>query len=73
MKEESSKCGPARFFRQSAKEPGKDQREEVTTGGKAASRKGRRRHGVLEAFLWAAAIMGWGAVGWVYHLHPHFP
>jgi hypothetical protein len=32
-----------------------------------------RRHGVLEVFLWVAAIVGWGAVAWVYHLHPHFP
>jgi hypothetical protein len=28
---------------------------------------------VLKAFLWVAAIVGWGAVAWVYHLHPHFP
>jgi len=73
MKGEPSKCDAFKSLRQAANNPAKDQREEVTAGGEAVSREAGRRHGVLEAFLWVAAIVGWGAVVWVYHLHPHFP
>jgi hypothetical protein len=73
MKEESSKCDPFKSLRQTANKPAKDQREAVTAGGEAVSREAGRPHGVLEAFLWVAAIVGWCAVAWVYQLHPHFP
>jgi len=73
MKEESSKCDALKSLQQTANIRVKDQREEVTAGGEAVSREAGRRHGVLEGFLWLAAIVGWGAVAWVYHLHPHFP
>jgi hypothetical protein len=73
MKQESSKYDAFKSLRQAANKPAKHQREEVTAGGKAVSREVGKWHGVLEAFLWVAAIVGWGAVAWVYHLHPHFP
>ncbi|MBV8416413.1 MAG: hypothetical protein JO251_14480 [Verrucomicrobia bacterium] len=73
MKEKSSKCDAFKSLWQAANNAAKVQREEVAAGGKAVSREAGRRHGVLEAFLWVAAIVGWSAVAWVYHLHPHFP
>ena len=73
MKEKSAKFDVFKSLRQAANNPAEDQREEVTAGGKALSREAGGRHGALEAFLWVAAIVGWGAVAWVYHLHPHFP
>jgi len=72
MKERSLRCDAFKSLWQAANNPAKGQREEATVGGKAVSREAGRRRGVLEAFLWVATIVGWGAVAWVYHLHPNF-
>ena len=30
-------------------------------------------HTRLESALWISAIIGWGAIGYLYHMHPSFP
>ena len=43
---------------------------EITAGSEA---RAGRRYCILEAFLWVAAIVGWGGVAWLYHLYPYLP
>ena len=28
---------------------------------------------LLESLLWVSAIAGWGAIAYLYHMHPSFP
>jgi len=30
-------------------------------------------HTSLETVLWISAIIGWGAIAYLYHMHPSFP